>query len=280
VNFFLEKIGIVVNPNKKGAVALAKDLQSWARKKKKSVRSGTRDRIPDLVRQSDMLICLGGDGTILNVAHFMTEKSVPVLGVNLGGLGFLTGVKAGEVYKELDSILSGTSHIEERLMLRVALTFGRKTEVFQGLNDAVMNRDGLTRYLRVTVKAGGEDLMGFSGDGLIVATPTGSTAYSLSAGGPFVHPTLSDFLVTPLSAHSLLTRPIVLPSEKAITVTLSSDKEMKQASVTVDGQTKRVISSRHKIEITKAPLPFRLIRSSRRSYLETLREKFGMVQHG
>lgn len=210
----------------------------------------------------------------------MTERSVPVLGVNLGGLGFLTGVKAREAYRELDSIFSGASDVEERLMLRLTLRQGRKTEVFQGLNDAVINREGLTRYLRVSVQAGGENLMGFSGDGVIVATPTGSTAYSLSAGGPFVHPSLSDFVVTPLSAHSLLARPIVLPAEKAITVAISSDQGSRQASVTVDGQTKRVVSDRHRIEITRAPLPFKLMRSSRRSYLETLREKFGMVQHG
>jgi len=280
LNFPIRKVGLVINQNKSGARLLARRLKTWLVKKGKVVFAASRDNIRPLISKSDFLVCLGGDGTILSVAHHMLEKSIPVLGVNLGGLGFLTGVKGKEVFKELESIFSGSCKIEERILLRVSLRAGRKTEIFQGLNDVVISREGLTRYLKIKVKAGGEDLMSFSGDGVIVATPTGSTAYSLSAGGPFVYPSLESFVVTPLCAHALLTRPIVLPTEKTVSINLELEKDNGRASFTVDGQTKRVITPEHKIEITKAPVFFKLIGSSQRSYLETLGEKFGMSQNG
>ncbi len=276
----MEKVGLVINQKKSGARLLAESLKTWLKKRGKKVFAGFRDEVRPLIQKSDFLVCLGGDGTILNVAHHMDQKSIPVLGVNLGGLGFMTGVKGKEVFKELEEIFDGSCKIEERIMLRARLVTRRRTEVFQALNDAVINREGLTRYLRIHVKAGGDDLMSFSGDGVIVATPTGSTAYSLSAGGPFVYPTLDSFVVTPLCAHALLVRPIVLRTENVILVSLAAEKDNGHASLTVDGQTKRVISPQDKIEITKSPVRFKLIGSSQRSYLETLKEKFGMVQNG
>lgn len=276
----MEKVGLVINQKKPGARLLAASLRTWLKKRGKKVFAGSRDQVRSLIKKSDFLVCLGGDGTILNVAHHMEQKSIPVLGVNLGGLGFMTGVKGKEVFKEMEEIFDGSFKIEERIMLHARLVTRRRAEVFQALNDAVINREGLTRYLRIHVKAGSDDLMSFSGDGVIVATPTGSTAYSLSAGGPFVYPTLDSFVVTPLCAHALLTRPIVLHTEKVIRVSLAAEKDNGHALLMVDGQTKRVISPADKIEITKSPVPFKLIGSSQRSYLETLKEKFGMVQSG
>ncbi len=274
----IERVGLVINKRKLGASLLAKKLKAWFRKKRKVVFEGSRDNVRSVIQKADLLVCLGGDGTILNVAGHMVQRSIPVLGVNLGGLGFLTGVKGKEVFGELEAILSGSCKIEERILLRVQLRTSKGSQFFQGLNDVVINREGLARYLKVTVKAGGEDLMSFSGDGVIVATPTGSTAYSFSAGGPFIYPTLDSFVVTPICAHALLTRPIVLPTEKKINIAFEVEKGNGKASITVDGQIKRAISSQHYIEIAKAPLHFKLIGSSQRSYLETLREKFGMVQ--
>lgn len=276
----MDRVGLVVNPRKPGATHLAERLRAWLRKRKKTVYVGRRGQIRALVVKSDLVICLGGDGTILSVAHHMVKRTVPVLGVNLGGLGFLTGVKGAEVFKEVASIFSGKCKVEERILLQARLGTRNRSETFQGLNDIVINRDGLTRYLKIRVRAGGEDLMSFSGDGVIVATPTGSTAYSLSAGGPFIYPTLESFVVTPLCAHALLARPIVLPTEKTISVSLEATKENGHASFTIDGQVKRVISPGNRIEISKAPLTFQLISSSQRSYLDTLREKFGMVERG
>lgn len=276
----MERVGLVINQKKPGARLLAQSLKIWLKKRGKKVFAGTREQVRSLIRHSDFLVCLGGDGTILNVAHHMELKSIPVLGVNLGGLGFMTGVKGREVFKELEEIFDGACKIEERIMLRARLVTKRRTEMFPALNDAVLNREGLTRYLSIHVKSGGDDLMSFSGDGVIVATPTGSTAYSLSAGGPFVYPTLDSFVVTPLCAHALLARPIVLHTEDVIHISLAAEKDNGQASLTVDGQTKRVVSPKDRIEITKSPVRFKLIGSSQRSYLETLKEKFGMVQNG
>jgi len=278
LNPAMQKVGLVINHKKNGARTLAGSLKTWLKKRGKQVFAGSREEVRTLIRRSDFLVCLGGDGTILNVAHHMEEKSIPVLGVNLGGLGFMTGVKGKEVFKELEAIFSGSCKIEERIMLRARLVTKKRTEVFQALNDAVINRDGLTRYLKIHVKADNDDLMSFSGDGVIVATPTGSTAYSLSAGGPFVYPTLDSFLVTPICAHALLSRPIVLHTEKVIRISMDVEKDNGRAALTLDGQTKRVITPGDRVEITKSPVRFKLIGSSQRSYLETLKEKFGMVQ--
>lgn len=276
----LDTVGLVVNRRKPGAHVLAGKLRGWLTKRGKKVFEGSRSEVKALIKKCEFLVCLGGDGTILNVAGHMTERSIPVLGVNLGGLGFLTGVKGKEVFQELESILAGSFKVEERILLQASLRRGGKSEIFQALNDVVVNREGFTRRLTIQVKAGGEDLMSFAGDGVIVATPTGSTAYSLSAGGPFVYPTLGSFVVTPLCAHALLTRPIVLPTDKRISVAIKSDKEKGHATFTIDGQFKKVIAPRDHIEVSKAPLSFKLIGSSQRSYLETLGEKFGMAQNG
>ena len=279
----MDKVGIIINRRKPGATVLAKKIKVWLKKQGKTVFQGSRENVKEIIEKSDLLVCLGGDGTILHVAGNMAKKSIPVVGVNLGGLGFLTGVKGQEVFKELASIFRGSCKIEERILIQArigALQEAGGDRIFQGLNDVVINREGLTRYLKIRVKAGGEDLMSFWGDGVIVATPTGSTAYSLSAGGPFVYPTLDSFVVTPLCAHALLTRPIVLPTDKKISVTLQGEKGSGRASFTMDGQIKRVISPENRIEISKAPLHFKLIGSSQRSYLATLREKFGMMHHG
>ncbi|HNV85735.1 MAG TPA: NAD(+)/NADH kinase [Candidatus Omnitrophota bacterium] len=271
----MEKIGLIVNPRKEGALKLVRKLKPWLRKRKKTVLEGTSRNFDGILKKADLLVCLGGDGTILHVAGRLTQ-SIPVLGVNLGRLGFLTSVSAREIFEELAKVFSDQYKIEERTLFRTLLTRSGRTEVFQGLNDAVVHREGLSNYLRIKVTAGGEDVMGFSGDGVIVSTPTGATAYSLSAGGPFLYPTFDGFLVTPLSAHSLLTRPIVLPTEKEIRLIIHIEKQKGRAALTVDGQTRRIISARDEIRIMKAPFRFKLVVSSHRSYLETLREKFGL----
>jgi NAD+ kinase len=277
LNFRIEKVGLIVNRKKAGAAALARKLHAWLKKRGKVVLADGRDAARRILAQADLIVCLGGDGTILNTADRL-RRSVPVVGINLGRLGFLTTVRREETFSELDAILSGSSTVEERIMLEAKLRTAKGTQIFRGLNDVVIDRAGLTRYLHIEVRAGGEDLMSFSGDGVIIATPTGSSAYSLSAGGPFVYPTLDNFVVTPLCAHALLVRPVVLPTEKVIHVALHAAKQEGNATFTIDGQTRKVISPKDHVEITKAPLTFRLIHSSQRSYLSTLAEKFGMLK--
>jgi len=272
----MDPIGIVLNPRKVGAQELCSKLRQWLKKKGKTVLTEPSVPIKKILSDSGLLICLGGDGTILHMTHLLA-KPVPLLGVNLGRLGFLTIVKPKEIYKELDAIFAHEFRVEERTLFRTYLARGGKTEMLQGLNDAVINREGLSSYLRVHVNAGGEEVMSFSGDGVIIATPTGSTAYSLSAGGPFVYPTFESFLVTPLCAHSLLTRPIVLPTDKEIEVAIHIGKERGHAALTVDGQCRRLIGAKDEIKIVKAPFRAQLVVSSQRTYLQTLHEKFGLT---
>jgi len=272
----MKTIGLIVNRRKKGASALAIKLRAWLRKRNKTVLMDSSG-MPALLQKSDMIICFGGDGTILNLAGKL-KRSTPILGVNLGGLGFLTHVMSQEVYGELEGIFNDTCVIEERVLMEVKWISGKKSRRFQALNDAVINREGLSRYLRLEVKAGKEDLMRFSGDGVIVATPTGSTAYSLSAGGPFVYPTLKNLVVTPLSAHSLFTRPIVLPADKKICLRFKSNQVGGKASLVIDGQKRQLIQPRDEVQISLAEIRLHLIGSSERSYLKTLREKFGLVE--
>lgn len=272
----MKSIGLVINRSKPGALRLAKTIQTWLKTRKKTVLSDGAIPLRQMLSRVDMVICLGGDGTLLYTAGHL-PRQVPVMGVNLGSFGFLTGVKKEEVLQELEDIFRGKLVIEERIMLEAVLLRGKRKKRYQGLNDVVISREGTSSHLRVRVSAGKEALMAYPGDGVIVATPTGSTAYSLSAGGPFVYPTQDCLLVTPLCAHSLLSRPIVLPSEKEIEVRAETDKKGAKAALTVDGQKKHMIGAEDIIRITRSPLRMQLISSSQRSYLETLREKFWMV---
>jgi len=274
----MRKIGLVINRNKPRAIELSRSVREWLEESKKKVEDNTTKSIEELIKDSDLLICLGGDGTILHLASFFVKKSCPVLGINVGSLGFLSEVKAGEAKDEIGRALKGEYEIEERLMMRVRIKKGKEEgeETMRALNDIVIDREGLTRYLKMNILADEEPLMDYSGDGVIVSTPTGSTAYSLSAGGPLIYPTLDSFVVTPLCAHALLMRPIVLPSEKIVRITLVLEKKEERAVVTADGQRRIEVSGNDEILIERSAVRFPLIVSSHRSYLETLREKFGM----
>ncbi len=275
----MKTVGVVVNTRKPLAEPTAERVAEFLRKRDLAVQLSTQTPVEEIVRSCDLLICLGGDGTLLYAAMRMLERPCPVLGVNLGSLGFLTEVKEAEVFDELKAVLDGKYRIEERLMLRAHIKPARRgaegERRFQALNDVVLSRENLARYLTIEVEANGEPLMSYSGDGVIVATPTGSTAYSLSAGGPLVYPTLDAFVTTPICAHALLMRPTVLPASRKITVRFSSVRASDQAVLTADGQERVVLSQGDVVEITKSAIPFQMIRSSKRSFLETVREKFG-----
>ncbi|MBI3306305.1 MAG: NAD(+)/NADH kinase [Candidatus Omnitrophica bacterium] len=272
----MEKIGIVVNQKKKGALELLSKLREWLAKRDVSVQDSTLQGIDDMVCEVQLLVCLGGDGTLLSAAGHMKERSIPILGVNLGSLGFLTEVKESEVYEELTAHFLGQSKIEERLMLSAtARSEKNKNERrLVALNDMVVSREGLTRLLRLEVQVSGETLTRFSGDGVIVATPTGSTAYSLSAGGAIVHPKLNALLVTPICPHSLALRSIVLGGDEKITVKIQTDRENEKALITADGQENLEIDDSFTVEIMRSNTPLKLLKSSKRSYFSTLKENF------
>jgi NAD+ kinase len=268
--------GIFVNPDKSAALTLLKELRRWFAAKGIRVEDSRSRPIQEWIKNCAFVVCLGGDGTLLSLARQMHETSAPVLGVHLGNLGFLTEVKKHEVFSELENFLSGKSEIEERLMIRCsAVSKGRRTpRDFLALNDVVIGREGLTRLLKLRVQVGGEVLTNFSGDGVIVATPTGSTAYSLSAGGAVVHPTLQVMMITPICPHASSLRPIVVSSNEKIRIALENHGSGAKALLTADGQDTLEIDASYTVEVTRSKLPLRLIKSSKRGYYETLRENF------
>ncbi len=270
------KIGIIVNQKKSGAVKLLGELSDWLRKRDHSVSDSAAQPVDQVLEGADFLICLGGDGTILSVAGQMKGRSIPLLGINLGNLGFLTEVKQEEIYEELNAYFLGQSQIEERIMLSASAKSetAKKERRLIALNDIVISREGLSRMLRVEVKVTGDKLTSFAGDGVIVATPTGSTAYSLSAGGAVVHPKLEALIITPICPHASALRSMVVAASEKISVKIQSQGQSGKALLTADGQENFEIDDSYTIEITRSNTPLRLIKSSKRSYFATLRENF------
>ena len=271
-----KKIGIVVNPQKSNARNWLADLRTWLEKRSVEVRDTLESPMEEVLKDASLLVCLGGDGTILRLANHMRERPIPVLAVNLGSLGFLTDVKTEEMFDELQSYFLDQIKVEERIMLACSVR-NEKTKLvrrFQALNDIVISREGLTRLLKVRVDISGETLTTFAGDGVIVATPTGSTAYSLSAGGAIVHPKLEALIVTPICPHALALRSMVVRADERISIGAECDREGERALLTADGQENVEVGAGTVIEITRSTIPFCLVKSSRRSYVETLRENF------
>ncbi len=273
----MKKIGIVANPRKSSAAELVPKIKGWLEKRECQVADASVEGVENVLEGADLVICLGGDGTLLSVAGHMKVNSVPVLGVNLGALGFLTEVKQDEIFEELNAFLSGVSSIEERLMLSCTIQGqkNRQERRLLALNDIVISREGLSRILRLEVRVSGEKITSFAGDGMIVATPTGSTAYSLSAGGAVVHPKLEAILLTPICPHSSALRPIVVSANEKISVRIQSgSQDAAKGLLTADGQENMEIDDSFNIEITRANTSLKLVKSSKRSYFETLRENF------
>lgn len=272
-----QTVGIIANPQKAMAARLRIRLSAWLRARKIRVLDSIRLSRERVVAHSDLIICLGGDGTLLSLAPLMEKRSVPVLGVNLGELGFLTEVKQNEVIQELSALLRGHYKIEERLMLSCTASQGKSSRTLQhftALNDIVISREGLSRMLYVEVFVGGEKLTRFSGDGVVIATPTGSTAYSLSAGGAVVHPTLDALLITPICPHASALRSMVVSASDQITVRLKTKGGRLRALLTADGQKSMEIDDRFTVEVTHSKERLQLVKSSKRGYFATLREIF------
>jgi NAD+ kinase len=229
----------------------------------------------DLVKEVDMVLVLGGDGTLLGMADRIAEAglTIPILGVNFGSLGFLTEVTLPELYTALESAVTGRAGIEERLMLRA--TTRRGQEVFGthiALNDVVFTKTARSRLIDLSVWVDDEFLTHVKGDGLIVATPTGSTAYNLASGGPIVQPTVNALVVTPIAPHTLTHRPIVIPSSSTVRVEPQME-DRDEVFVTFDGQAGYELQSGDQVKVCSAGLPLRLVRPSTCSYFEVLREK-------
>jgi NAD+ kinase len=233
-----------------------------------------------LVAEVGLVLVLGGDGTLLSMADCIANQGrpVPILGVNFGSLGFLTEVTLPELYPALEASLAGRARVEERLMLR-ATTIRPSAAAQLGLavNDVVINRAARSRLIDLSVFVGDEFVTRVRADGLIIATPTGSTAYNLSAGGPVIEPSVDALVLTPIAPHTLSNRPIVIPASATVRVKpLMGERD--EAFVTFDGQAGFELQSGDEISVTRADEPMRLIRPATRSYFEVLREKLNWGQ--
>jgi NAD+ kinase len=284
----LARIGVVAKSRLHAATPHLVDVEAWlkARGTAAVFESDTAQLMPadpnrairdraGLATAVDMVLVLGGDGTLLSMADRIGEAgtAIPVLGVNFGSLGFLTEVTLAEMYEALEAALEGRGYIEERLMLRS--TTLRGGEIFNeaiALNDAVINKTARSRLIDLSVSVGDEFVTRVKADGLIIATPTGSTAYNLAAGGPIVYPSVDALVLTPIAPHTLTDRPVVIPATFTVRVQPNmGDRD--EVFVTFDGQNGFELQPGDQILIARAPRPLRLVKPSRRSYFEVLRTK-------
>lgn len=230
----------------------------------------------DLPNECDLIVVLGGDGTLIGMASRIAQAGVdvPIAGINFGGLGFLTEITLEEMYPSLESVLDGTAHIDERLMLRArTLRNGGVYADRLALNDVVITKGALSRIIDLAVAIGEEPVMRVRADGLIIASPTGSTAYNLAAGGPILHPGVDAFLLTPIAPHMLTNRPIVIPAASEVRVRPAMDGSNDELYVTLDGQSGHALQSDDVISIQRADRRLRLVRAATRTYYDLLRQK-------
>jgi NAD+ kinase len=229
----------------------------------------------DLPRACDLIVVLGGDGTFIGMAGRIARAGtdVPIVGVNFGSLGFLTEITLSELYASLEAVLAGTAAIESRAMLAAQTTRG--TEPFAEhivLNDIVITKGALSRIIEMSVTVGVDAVTRVRADGLIIATPTGSTAYNMAAGGPIVHPAVDAVLLTPIAPHTLSNRPIVIPASSDVHIRPIMEPN-DEVFVTFDGQSGFPLQPLDTVTIRRAPRPLRVVKSAARTYFELLRSK-------
>lgn len=279
--------GIIANKRKPDVGKVIGTLVGWLEQRgcevlvwddvAEKVRVGKSASISEIGSGSDIVIALGGDGTLLRAARAVDDKLTPILGVNIGSLGFLTEVTVDEIFDALDEILSGNYKWEDRMNIdAVVERQGKKIATYTALNDIVINKGALSRVIEMRVRIDGRYLATYTADGLIVSTPTGSTAYSLSAGGPIVNPSMEAVIATPICPHTLAIRPMILSGEQALKVEIATGHSIlaqSEVTLTVDGQVGFNLAFDDIITFTKSPRKTRLVLSGYRSFYEVLREK-------
>lgn len=279
----MKRVGIIAKVHTPNIQAILRELHQWLTERGIEVlfdqRTGRilenvedispKIKIPTLV---DLIIVLGGDGTLLSVARLIGDSEVPILGINLGSLGFLTEVTLDEMYLSLEQIFRHEFSVTQRLLLNACVS--REEEhiaEYSALNDVVITKSALARIVDLQICINGQDVTTYKADGLIIGTPTGSTAYNLAAGGPIVHPCMQALIMTPICPHTLTNRPVVLPDDSVIRITLKSENE--DVFLTLDGQVGFALRYQDTVQVEKAHHMIRLIQPPKRSYFEILRTK-------
>lgn len=283
----IEKVGIVIKRQPAMARRILRPLVGWLRKRRVSWaldrQTASMAGLPgeaahgldreELASKTDLIIVIGGDGTLLSVAREIGPSRTPILGVNMGSLGFLTEIPLGEIYTALDGILHGRYLVRPRMRLCAEIVRDGDHVISSHdlLNDVVVNKSALSRILDINVEVDGRFMTIFKADGLIVCTPTGSTAYSLSAGGPIVDPALDAMILCPICPHTLTNRPVVTPGTSKVVVGLEGSHG--EVYVTIDGQVGSPVLHGDRIHIGKSMHPLNLIQFPDSDYFEVLRQK-------
>jgi len=288
VHSSIRRVGVVVKPNQPEALKTTCHLVEWLDKhglKLIGTPELDRGRIEnetscaiEIVEQEklaanvDLIVVLGGDGTMIATSRMMGDHDVPVLGINYGTLGYLAEFRVEEMFTALEAILAGDYRIDTRVRLSVDLIRGEELLMHsRALNDVVINKSALARIIEIEARMDGHLISGFRADGLIISTPTGSTAYNLSAGGPVIYPSMNALVITPICPFTLSDRPIVVPDDALIELRLRTPKE--EVVLTLDGQVGVPIQPEHRVLIRKSRTTFKIVQPKNRNYFEVLREK-------
>jgi len=278
----MKTIGIIAKKGRSEARELTKQICSWCAERGLSVYiekdlniiTNQAQRVDplDLILSVEAVVVLGGDGTLLSVARIPGSEKVLIVPVNLGGLGFLTEIRADEIFNLLEQIIAGRYTIDSRMLLEVVLIRNKTPhETYRILNDVVINKGAMARIIDLETTVNAQYLNTFKADGLIICTPTGSTAYSLSAGGPIIYPSLRCISITPICPHTLTNRPIILPDDSVIQIRLQSEHE--DVFLTMDGQIGIRLQKDDYIEVKKSASSMSLVKSPFCDYFEVLKEK-------
>jgi NAD+ kinase len=278
----IKTVGIFAKPNAPSAVKLVPELLRWLASRDIEARFDNETAhyagmVVGLDRQHvpegcDLAIVLGGDGTLLSAARAVGNRSIPILAVNLGGLGFLTSISTTDLFPELERVIHGSPRITRRKMLRVSIVReGSTVAEYQALNDVVIAKSSIARIVDLETWTDGTFLCAYKADGLIISTPTGSTAYSLAAGGPIIYPTVAAICITPICPHTLTNRPIIIPSEMGVRVVNKAAGE--EAFLTVDGQIGSPLEAGDAVDCVVSDFDVMLVRPPDKSFFDVLRQK-------
>jgi NAD+ kinase len=263
----VERVLIVTKPHQPDVARVAEELARWF-----AERHIDASLDASSAGNADLCVVVGGDGTLLAAARLMGERQVPILAINYGGLGFLTEVTRGEMYPAIEGVLAGKTVSDERMMIEVGVHRGNEVvETWQALNDAVIHKGTLARIIELEARVDSQYVSEYRSDGLILSTPTGSTAYNVSAGGPIVYPTMMAIIMTPISSHTLTNRPLVLPPDSRVEITLRSGHN--EVYVTVDGQVGTKLESGDRLAVRRSSRKVRLVAPAGKNFFDVLRGK-------
>lgn len=263
----VRQVAVVTKPKQAQVAHVANELLQWFRGK--NIEASLD---PESAAKAELTVVVGGDGTLLAAARLLGDRQIPILAINHGGLGFLTEVTLEEMYPAIERVLAGQFITEHRMMMDIDVSRANKQLAhYRALNDIVINKGTLSRMIELESRVDGQYVSKFRADGLIVATPTGSTAYNLSAGGPIIFPTMSAMIITPICSHTLTNRPIVLPPGVKVEIMLRSAQD--DVRLTVDGQVGLKLEMNDQITVEKSNVAVKLVAPADKNYFDVLRGK-------